>query len=150
MSESAYLSGALRHLPHGEEFRFLDRLLKLDPGKSATAEYLIRGDEPFLKGHFPGAPLFPGVLLVEAGAQLAGVVAQNDPAHQPLANLKLTALRNVKIFSSAQPGETLALQATIVGRMANLVQAEIVVQSGAKRLLEGFVTLSGDSQLSGS
>ena len=55
----------------------------------------MRGDEPFLRGHFPSHPLFPGVLLVEAAAQLAGIVAQSDPALSPLAGLKLTALRAV-------------------------------------------------------
>src|SRR5438477_373711 len=91
------LRAALRFLPHGPEFRFLDRLTSLDPGRSGTGEYRVRGDEPFLRGHFPGKPLFPGVLLVEAAAQLAGVVAQSDPVIAPLAGLKLTALRNVKI-----------------------------------------------------
>jgi len=95
---------ALSFLPHGPEFRFLDRLLRLDPGRSGEGEYQVRGDEPFLKGHFPGQPLFPGVLLVEAAAQLAGVVAQSDPNIQPLPDLKLTALRSVKILGSARPG----------------------------------------------
>src|SRR3954447_25825470 len=95
----------LAGLPHGPEFRFLDRLLSLEPGQSGTGEYLVRGDEPFLKGHFPGAPLFPGVLLLEAAAQLAGTVAQSDPKLTPLKELKLTALKGVKILGSARPGE---------------------------------------------
>src|SRR5580692_3632272 len=96
---------ALASLPHGPEFRFLDRLLNLEPGKMGVGEYTVRGDEPFLRGHFPGQPIFPGVLLVEAAAQLAGTVAQSDPAIPPLAGLKLTAFRNVKILGSAKPGE---------------------------------------------
>src|SRR5947207_10612547 len=97
---------ALSSLPHGPEFRFLDRLTELTPGVSGSAEYRVRGDEPFLKGHFPGAPLFPGVLLVEAAAQLAGTVAQSDPAIRPMAGLKLTALRNIKILGSADRKST--------------------------------------------
>ena len=89
-------ANALNALPHGPEFRFLDRLTALEPGKSGAGEYTLRGDEPWLGGHFPGAPLMPGVLLVEAAAQLAGVVAQSDSQIPPLAGLKLTALRNVK------------------------------------------------------
>lgn len=80
---SVDLVQALRALPHGPEFRFLDRLLALDPGRSGRAEYTLRGDEPFLRGHFPGQPLLPGVLLIEAAAQLAGVVAQSDPDVPP-------------------------------------------------------------------
>ena len=85
MSDS--LSNALAALPHGPEFRFIDRLLALAPGQSGEGEYTLRGDEPFLSGHFPGHPLMPGVLLIEAAAQLAGTVAQSDPNVTPLKNL---------------------------------------------------------------
>ena len=78
------LPEALKLLPHGPEFRFLDRLLSLVPGKEAVGEYRVRGDEYYLRGHLPGEPIFPGVLLVEAGAQLAGMVAQKDPSLPPL------------------------------------------------------------------
>src|ERR1700686_4281815 len=115
---------ALASLPHGPEFRFVDRLLSLDPGNAGMGEYTVRGDEPFLRGHFPGQPLFPGVLLVEAAAQLAGTVAQSDPQIPAMAGLKLTALRNVKILGSARPGETIRLEARIVGRLGNLIQAQ--------------------------
>ena len=69
----------MRSLPHGPEFRFVDRLLSLTPGKEGVGEYLVRGDEYYLRGHLPGEPILPGVLLVEAGAQVAGMVAQEDP-----------------------------------------------------------------------
>src|SRR5215467_11713084 len=95
------LKKALASLPHGPEFRFLDRLTRLEPGVKGAGEYTVRGDEPFLRGHFPGQPLFPGVLLVEAAAQLAGTVAQSDPQIPPLAGLKLTALRGIKILGTA-------------------------------------------------
>ena len=106
---------ALAALPHGPEFRFLDRLLSLTPGREGVGEYRIRGDETFLRGHFPGSPLFPGVLLIEACAQLAGVVAQSDRALAPLPDLKLTAVQSAKIVSSAGPADTLRLQAKITG-----------------------------------
>ena len=48
------LQEAMRLLPHGPEFRFVDRLLSLDPGKEGVGEYLVRGDEPWLRGHLPG------------------------------------------------------------------------------------------------
>jgi 3-hydroxymyristoyl/3-hydroxydecanoyl-(acyl carrier protein) dehydratase len=89
---------AMRSLPHGPEFRFVDRLLSLTPGKEGVGEYRVRGDEYYLRGHLPGEPILPGVLLVEAGAQVAGMVAQEDPANPSLPRLKLTALRGVKIF----------------------------------------------------
>jgi 3-hydroxyacyl-[acyl-carrier-protein] dehydratase len=135
---------ALSRLPHGAEFRFLDRLTQLNPGHSGRGEYTVRGDEPFLRGHFPGDPIFPGVLLVEAAAQLAGVVAQSDAQIPPLQNLKLTAFRNVKILGSARPGETIQLEAAIAGRLGNLVQARTSARVGSAVVMTAEVTLSGD------
>jgi 3-hydroxyacyl-[acyl-carrier-protein] dehydratase len=134
---------ALSFLPHGPEFRFLDRVTELDPGKHGRGEYKLRGDEYFLRGHFPGAPLMPGVLVAEAGAQLAGVVAQSDPTREPLRDLKLTALRSIKILGAVGPGETIQLEAKVTGRMAGLVQASISARVGGRIILQGEVTLAG-------
>ena len=136
---------ALQNLPHGPEFRFVDRVLILDPGKSGAGEYTVRGDEPFLRGHFPGEPLFPGVLLVEAAAQLAGVVAQCDPAIAPLPGLKLTAMRAIKILGTARPGEAIRIEAQITGRLGNLIQARASVLINGELIMQGDLTLSGAS-----
>jgi 3-hydroxyacyl-[acyl-carrier-protein] dehydratase len=137
------LQEAIKLLPHGQEFRFLDRLLSLVPGKSAVGEYKVRGDEYYLRGHLPGEPLFHGVLLVEAGAQLAGVVAQNDPVIPPLTRLKLTALRGVKILGSARPGETVLLEATVIARLGGLVQAKASASVAGVTVMCGEFTLGG-------
>ena len=140
----------MKSLPHGPEFRFLDRLLSLVPGKEGEGEYLVRGDEFFLRGHFAGDPLFPGVLLVEAAAQLAGVVAQNDPVIPPLPQLKLTALRSVKILGSARPGERLRIEARITGRFGMLVQAETTAHVADVKVLSAELTLGGAAATEGS
>lgn len=137
------LQNALKLLPHGAEFRFVDKLVNLDPGRSGEGEYTVRGDELFLRGHFPGQPIFPGVLLVEATAQLAGVVAQSDPKIPPLAGLKLTALRNVKILGMVKPGETILLEAKITGRLGSLVQAHATARVVSDIILTAELTLSG-------
>jgi 3-hydroxymyristoyl/3-hydroxydecanoyl-(acyl carrier protein) dehydratase len=137
------LQNALKLLPHGAEFRFIDRLTNLNPGQSGEGEYKIREDEPFLRGHFPGEPIFPGVLLVEAAAQLAGVVAQSDPKIPPLKNLKLAALRNVKILGTAKPGETILLEAKIAGRLENLIQVQAAAKVGGEIVLTAELTLGG-------
>ena len=136
---------ALDFLPHGPEFRFLDRVLTLTPGKQGMGEYRVRGDEPFLRGHFPGRPILPGVLLIEAAAQLAGVVAQSDPAIAPLAGLKLTALRMVKILGAARPGDVVRLEASIIGRLGNLIQVQARGHVGAMLVLTAELTLSGEA-----
>jgi 3-hydroxyacyl-[acyl-carrier-protein] dehydratase len=138
------LHQALSLLPHGPEFRFVDRLLSLVPGKKGAAEYTLKPIEDFLRGHFPGDPLFPGVLLVEAAAQLAGVVAQSDPTIRPLRGLKLTAIRNAKILGTARPGETIHLRAQIVGRMNQLIQASASADVNGSTILETMITLSGE------
>jgi len=138
------LTAALDLLPHGSEFRFLDRLLSLEPGKSGAGEYAVRGDEPFLRGHFPGRPMMPGVLLVEAAAQLAGVVAQSDQAIPPLPGLKLTAIRGAKILGSAKPGEIIRFEARLLGRMGNLVQAQATASINARTVLQVELTLAGE------
>jgi 3-hydroxyacyl-[acyl-carrier-protein] dehydratase len=138
------LSAALRNLPHGPEFRFVDRLTALDPGKSGVGEYTLRGDEPFLRGHFPGHPLMPGVLLVEAAAQLAGTVAQSDPQIPSMPGLKLTALRAVKILGTARPGEQIQIEARVTGRLGNLVQAQTTAKVGGRVVLQADMTLSGE------
>jgi|SRR6185436_6234719 len=135
---------ALASLPHGPEFRFLDRVVSLDPGKCGSGEYTVRAGEPFLRGHFPGQPIFPGVLLIEAAAQLAGIVAQSDSQFGPVPNLKLTALRAVKIVGTARPGEVIQLEARIMGRMGNLIQAQASASVGGKVVLRSELTLSGD------
>jgi len=134
---------ALDLLPHGPEFRFIDRIVELTPGERGVAEYKVRGDEVFLRGHFPGQPIMPGVILVEAGAQLAGIVAQSDPTRTPLEDLKLTAIRGVKILGSASPGETIQIEARVSGRMGGLVQAAITVKVNTQIVVQGEVTLSG-------
>lgn len=140
---SDLLDRALAALPHGPEFRFMDRLLALDPGRTGAGEYRVRGDEPFLRGHFPGDPLMPGVLLVEAVAQLAGVVAQSDPGRAPLPGLKLTALRAVKILGAARPGDVLRLDAEVTARLDPLVQARGFVRHGERLLAQVELTLAG-------
>lgn len=139
------MTDPLENLPHGPEFRFLEGLEALDPGKSGRGYFDVPTPEelPLLRGHFPGLPILPGVLHLEALAQLAGVVAQCDPDHPPLANLRLTAFRGAKIFGAAEPGDRLVLEVRIEGRMGHLVQAQGTAKVGERLLVQAQLTLSG-------
>ena len=134
---------AMRSLPHGPEFRFVDRMVSLTPGKEGVGEYRVRGDEFYLRGHLPGEPILPGVLLVEAGAQVAGMVAQEDPANPTWPRMKLSALRAVKILGSARPGDTLRIEATITGRLDSLIQAAVSGYVANAKVLSAELILAG-------
>lgn len=125
----------------------MSRMVALDPGRSGVGEYDIKGDEVFLKGHFPADPIFPGVLLLEAAAQLVGVVVQAGRGANILRGLKLTAVRQAKILGSARPGTTLVVRAEIVGILDNLVQATATVEGQGKRILETSIILSADERI---
>ncbi len=62
------------YLPHRYPFLLVDRVLALEPGESITAIKNVTVNEPFFNGHFPGHPVMPGVLVVEAMAQAAGIL----------------------------------------------------------------------------
>lgn len=136
---------ALSSLPHGPSFRFIDELVEILPGVSATARWTLKGDEAFLEGHFPGLPLLPGVIMIESLAQLGGILAQSDRGESPLKNLRLTAVRQFKILGSIPPGQTLTLHAKRDAVMPGLVQVsgEILTADGTK-LATGSVVLSGE------
>jgi 3-hydroxyacyl-[acyl-carrier-protein] dehydratase len=138
------LALAMKSLPHGREFRFVDRMISLTPGKEGVGEYHIRGDEYYLRGHLPGEPILPGVLLVEAAAQVAGMVAQEDPANPRWPKLKLAALRAVKILGSVRPGQTLRIEAAITGQLDSMIQARVFAFVGNTKVLAAEISLSGN------
>jgi len=137
---------AMRSLPHGPEFRFVDRMISLTPGKAGVGEYHVRGDDYFLRGHLPGEPIMPGVLMTEAAAQVAGMVAQEDPANPRWPRLKLTALRAVKILGAVRPGDTMLIEAVVTGILGDMIQARVFATVAGEKVLSAEVTLSGSGK----
>jgi 3-hydroxymyristoyl/3-hydroxydecanoyl-(acyl carrier protein) dehydratase len=121
----------------------LDELLSLDPGREAVAIYRVRGDEAFLDGHFPGHPMMPGVILLEAIAQLGGVLIQTDPEHSEMMDLRLTGVRAAKILGAAVPGDALEIRAKLEGRLGGLAQVAGEVHGPGGQLAIARITLSG-------
>ena len=82
--------------------------------------------------------------MIEAAAQLAGVVAQSDPTIAPLGALKLAGVRAVKFTGSARPGETIRVEAGLTGRLANVVSATAGAWVEDQLVLRAELTLSGE------
>lgn len=134
-------ASALSGLPHGKEFRFLDEVTELAAGERGRGRYTIRGDEHFLRGHFPGRPLMPGVLLIEAVAQLAGVIVHGAGAGGEN-GLLLTAVKGAKILGAAEPGDVLEIEVNLEGRLGGLYQCSGRVLCRGEEILITKVMLS--------
>ncbi len=94
------------HLPHGISFRFIDRILEIIPGERIVALKNVTTNEPHLQGHFPGNPLMPGVLLLEAMAQTAGLLL---PAGS---SAFLAQIKEARFRRPVVPGDQLRIEAS--------------------------------------
>jgi 3-hydroxyacyl-[acyl-carrier-protein] dehydratase len=96
-------------LPHRPPFRFVDRVVSLEPGVGVEARYRVTGDEPFLAGHFPGNPVFPGVLQLEALAQTGAIALLSDDRYAGKLPL-FGGVTDVRFRRLVRPGDELTLR----------------------------------------
>jgi 3-hydroxyacyl-[acyl-carrier-protein] dehydratase len=95
-------------LPHRPPFRFVDAVDELQPSVSVRARYRVTGDEWFLAGHFPGNPVFPGVLQLEALAQTGAVAVLADERYAGKLPL-FGGVEDVRFRRIVRPGDELVL-----------------------------------------
>jgi 3-hydroxyacyl-[acyl-carrier-protein] dehydratase len=124
-------------LPHREPFIFVDQVYAHVPGESAEAVKVFPAQTPFFAGHFPGAPLVPGVILVEALAQTAGLAAGQEGK-----SFRLAAIKTMKFPGSVGPDEEVRLQARKIATVGNLWQFDVRATAGERVVAEGVVVLS--------
>jgi 3-hydroxyacyl-[acyl-carrier-protein] dehydratase len=93
-------------IPHRPPFRFVDEIVELEPGVRAVGRLRITGEEWFLQGHFPGNPIVPGVIMVEACAQVAAVCALTHPDHQGKFGV-FAAIDETRFTRIVRPGDVL-------------------------------------------
>lgn len=96
-------------LPHRYPFLLVDRVIEFEPGKRLVALKNVTSNEPFFNGHFPAAPVMPGVLIIEALAQAAGLLVAYDRPTNPDEYLLFAGIDNVRFRLPVVPGDVLTL-----------------------------------------
>jgi 3-hydroxyacyl-[acyl-carrier-protein] dehydratase len=115
----------LRILPHRSPFLLIDRVVELEPRKSARAIKCVTYNEPFFPGHFPGAPVFPAVLCIEAMTQLMCVLAYASDAIDPAQQMFVFAgIDKAKFRHPITPGDQMVIGVRVLQRRSNIWKCE--------------------------
>ncbi|HET9425003.1 MAG TPA: bifunctional UDP-3-O-[3-hydroxymyristoyl] N-acetylglucosamine deacetylase/3-hydroxyacyl-ACP dehydratase [Gemmatimonadaceae bacterium] len=124
-------------LPHRYPFLLVDRIIDVQPGKSIVGIKNVTINEPFFQGHFPGLPVMPGVLIIEAMAQVGGVLVMAGLPNRESKVVYFTSVNNVKWRRPVKPGDQLRFELELMqvrGMMAKMsgvarVDGEIVCEA---------------------
>ncbi len=125
-------------LPHRYPFLLVDRILEIEEGKKAVGIKNVTVNEPFFQGHFPGEPIMPGVLIVEAMAQVGAVALLSVPENKGKLAL-FTGIENMKFKSTVTPGDTLKMTSEVTGMRLNIGKASVKAE-----LADGKIAAIGE------
>ena len=129
--------GIQKILPHRYPFLMVDGILEMERGKRIVGIKNVTINEPYFQGHFPGKPIMPGVMIVEAMAQMAGLLFSQDAFSQDQVSMLLS-MDNVKLRRPVVPGDQLVLEAE-----AERVKQR-TFQVRARALVDGKVAAEAD------
>ncbi len=104
-------------LPHRPPFLFVGEVESCSPGESCIARYRVTGEEPFLAGHFPGNPIVPGVIQLEALAQVGAIALRADPRYADRLPL-FGGVEKARFRRIVRPGDEMLLE-VIITRLAS-------------------------------
>jgi 3-hydroxyacyl-[acyl-carrier-protein] dehydratase len=122
-------------IPHRAPFLFVDEVLEVKPGRSARARWTLPPDAPFLAGHFPGRPIMPGVLIVEALAQTGALAVLSEEEHRGRLAL-FAGIERARFRRSVEPGETLDLEVELTRRRGPLGEGDARASVGGATACE--------------
>ncbi len=128
-------------IPHRYPFLLVDRVIELEPGVRAVGLKNVSANEPYFQGHFPGYPIMPGVLLVEALAQVGVVVALSMPENRG----KVVFFAGIDRFRFRQavvPGDTVRLEVTLTRMRGPIGKAAATASVEGKLVGEGELTFA--------
>ncbi len=108
-------------LPHRYPFLLVDRIVELEPERIVGIKS-VTVNEPFFIGHFPDFPVMPGVLIVEAMAQTAGVLVLQGMPDRDSKLVLLVAIENARFRKPVVPGDTLRLEMKVIKRRSNVAK----------------------------
>lgn len=159
-SDGRYDSDAIkRMLPHRWPMLMIDRAYDVEPGKFGRGIKCVTVNEPFFAGHYPDQSIMPGVMIIEAMAQLVAVVyvaealqsadaeqfgeLDADTARDPRAGVGyLGAVRQMKFSRLVVPGDQLVLEARMGSRLGGLRSVNVSASVGSERAAAGTLTVS--------
>jgi beta-hydroxyacyl-ACP dehydratase FabZ len=113
------ITDIMKFLPHRYPFLLVDRILEIEGEKRIVGLKNVTINEPFFQGHFPGAPVMPGVLIIESMAQVAGVMIYRDLPDKDRKLVYFTSIENAKFRRPVLPGDQLRIEMQLLNRRAN-------------------------------
>ena len=129
-------------LPHRPPFVFVREVLACDPGRSVEARTWFETADPIFKGHFPGNPIVPGVIITEALAQASGIAAASGYPDSARPLFLLSAIRTMKFLRPVRPEERIDLRAEKMAATESLLQFKVAAKVNEAIVAEGQLVLS--------
>jgi 3-hydroxyacyl-[acyl-carrier-protein] dehydratase len=129
-------------LPHRYPFLLIDRVVEFERGKRLVAIKNVTMNEPFFQGHFPGYPLMPGVLIVEAMAQAGAIIMLNEIPDREKKLAVFTGIEKAKFRRPVTPGDQLRIEVDVVSMKSRLGRMEAKAYVDGKVACQATLTCS--------